>query len=79
MSKSLKEIDYLTEDVPISGQKFALISIVGPHMNQKCDVWGMKVKAVADSIEKARSLSARLVKADPDLIFIQSKLESSFL
>ena len=58
--------DWLTEDSPITGQKFALVSIVGPHINQKCDVWGMKIKYVADSIEKAKAMSARLVKADPD-------------
>jgi uncharacterized protein (UPF0335 family) len=67
----MKYQDFLSEDLPISGQNFALITIVGPHMNQKCDVWGMKVKGIADTLERAKSLSARLVKADPEFdIFI---------
>lgn len=67
-----KEIDYLSEDIPIGGQKFALITIVGPNnVSQKCDVWGMKIKGVADTLEKAKSMSSRLVKADPEFdIFI---------
>lgn len=59
-----KVIDYLSEDPPISGQKFALVSIVGPHMPQKCDVWGMKIRGVADSVEKAKSMSKRLITID---------------
>jgi hypothetical protein len=39
MSKQTKTIDYLGEDEPIQSQKYALISIVGPHMKQKRDVW----------------------------------------
>jgi hypothetical protein len=66
MSSKNNIVDYLSEDSPIAGQKFALISIIGPHMNQKCDVYGLKVKGVADSIEKAKAMSARLVKADPE-------------
>ena len=67
MSKNSKKvIDYLSEDAPVSGQKYALISIVGPHMPQKCDVWGMKVKGVADSLERAKAMSAKLIKSDPE-------------
>ena len=65
MSKT-KLVYWLSEDKIVPGQKYALISIVGPHLPQKCSVWGMKVKYVADSLEKAKAMSARLVKADPE-------------
>jgi chromosome segregation ATPase len=61
-----KAIDYLTEDPPIPSQKYALISIVGPHMRQKCDVWGLKIRGVADSLETAKSLTKRIMKLDKD-------------
>lgn len=62
MSKNT--IDYLFEDPPVDGQRFALVSIVGPHMNQKCDVWGMKVRSVAATIEEAKRVVQRLMTID---------------
>jgi len=59
-----KVIDYLSEDIEISGQKYALISIVGPHLPQKCDVWGLKVRGVADSVEEAKQMTKRIMKFD---------------
>ena len=66
MSKENLEnsIDYLFEDPPIPSQQYALISIVGPHMPQKCDVWGLKVRAVAGSIEEAKKLSQKILRVD---------------
>lgn len=61
---SKKTIDYLFEDPPISHQRFALISIVGPHMPQKCDTWGIKIRGVAESIEKAKAMTQKLMKID---------------
>jgi chromosome segregation ATPase len=61
-----KAIDYLTEDAPIQSQKYALISIVGPHMRQKCDVWGLKIRGVADSLDNAKALTKRIMKLDKD-------------
>ena len=61
---SKKTIDYLFEDPPISNQRFALISIVGPHVPQKCDTWGIKVRGVAESIEKAKAMTQKLMKID---------------
>jgi hypothetical protein len=63
---SKREIDYLSEDAPINGQKYALISIVGPHLTQKCDVWGLKVKGVSETLENAKNMCKRLIKADPE-------------
>ena len=66
MSKVNKTIDYLSEDTPIPSQKYALITIVGPHMRQKCDIWGLKIRGVADSMENAKALAQRLMKRDKD-------------
>lgn len=57
-------IDYLFEDPPVPNQKFALISIVGPNMHQKCDVWGLKIRGVAENIEKSKALCKKLMKID---------------
>ena len=65
MSKGkAKVIDYLFEDPEITNQKYALVSIVGPHMPQKCDVWGLKVRGAADSLENAKALCKRLLRID---------------
>lgn len=63
MSKG-KTIDYLFEDPEITNQKYALVSIVGPHMPQKCDVWGLKIRGTADSLESAKALCKRLLRID---------------
>jgi hypothetical protein len=61
---STKTIDFLFEDPPISGQKYALVTIVGPHMKQKCDVWGLKVRGFADTNEKAKLMAQKLMRID---------------
>ena len=61
-----KAIDYLVEDQPIPNQKYALISIVGPNMRQKCDVWGLKVRGVADSLDSAKILTKKIMTYDKD-------------
>ena len=65
MSKN-KVIDYLVEDPPIPTQKYALISIVGPNMRQKCDVWGLKIRGVADSLDSAKALTKKIMRLDKD-------------
>lgn len=64
MSKEENSIDYLFEDPPIPNQQYALVSIVGPHMPQKCDVWGLKVRGTADTLEKAKNMSQKILKID---------------
>jgi hypothetical protein len=59
-----KTIDFLFEDPEIPSQKYALISIVGPHMKQKCNVWGLKIRGVADTIDAAKNLCKRLLRID---------------
>ncbi len=61
-----KEIDYLYEDPEVPGQKYGLISIVGPNMPQKCDVWGLKIRGVTDSMDKAKKMTQKLMKIDED-------------
>lgn len=63
MSKG-KEIDYLFEDPPIPSQRYALVTIIGPHMPQKCDVWGLKVRGTAETIDKARAMAQKLMRVD---------------
>jgi hypothetical protein len=66
MSKENLEnsIDYLFEDPPIPSQQYALISIVGPHMPQKCDTWGLKIRGTSDTLEKAKSMCQKILKID---------------
>jgi hypothetical protein len=59
--------DMLSEDPYINGQAVALISIIGPHMRQKCDVWGIKIKGTASSEEEADKMGKRLQALDPDI------------
>jgi hypothetical protein len=33
-------------------------------MPQKCDIWGLKIRGVADTLEKAKQLSQRILKID---------------
>ena len=64
LQKKEKTLDYLFEDPPLQSQKFALVTIVGPNMPQKCDVWGVKVRGVAGSIEEAKRLSQKILRID---------------
>lgn len=57
-------IDYLFEDPSITGQTYALISIVGPHMPQKCDVWGLKIRGVVNTLDQAKSQTQKLMNID---------------
>jgi hypothetical protein len=59
-----KNIDYLFEDPPITGQNYALVSIVGPHMPQKCDVWGLKIRGVVNTLDQAKSQTQKLMTID---------------
>lgn len=57
-------IDYLFEDPEIPSQRYSLVSIVGPHMSQKCDVWGLKIRGCAETVDEAKSKVSRLMKID---------------
>lgn len=64
LQKKEKVLDYLFEDPPLQNQKFALVSIVGPNMPQKCDIWGLKIRGVAGTIEEAKKLSQKILRID---------------
>lgn len=64
VEKKEKVLDYLFEDPPLANQKFALVSIVGPNMPQKCDIWGLKLRGVAGTIEEAKRLSQKILRID---------------
>lgn len=59
-----KTIDYLTEDRPIPGQKYALISIVGPNYKQNCDIYGIKIRGFASTEGEAKKLTQSIMKYD---------------
>jgi len=67
------KIDYLSEDIPISGQKFCLLSFVSPTGNQKSDINGLKVRGSFDTLEEANKKANELRSIDPDFdVYIAS-------
>lgn len=73
-----REIDYLPEDNSIPGQRYALLSIVGPHMRQKCDTWGIKVRGVVDTIDQAKALSKKIINYDNDFDIFTAEVGKFF-
>jgi hypothetical protein len=59
-----KEIDYLLEDRPIPGQKYALISIVGPNYKQDCEIYAVKIRGFASSSSEAKKLTESIMRYD---------------
>lgn len=57
-------IDYLNEDPPVRGQRYALISIIGPHITPKSDTWGIKVKCTTNTIEEAQDQAKKMSALD---------------
>jgi len=64
MSDKKTKIDHLTEDEPISGQKFVLLSIVTPELIKNCSVRGIKIRGVYGTEQEARSKASELQKKD---------------
>ena len=58
------KIDYLPEDRPIRGQKYCLVSVVGPKYNQKCDVYAAKVRGFASTKSEADQMVKNIMKYD---------------
>jgi len=59
-----KVIDHLPEDQLIPSQQFALVSIVGPGMKGKCDVYGLKVRGISSTLDEAKGMSKRIMEYD---------------
>lgn len=61
-----KYVDYLFEDPEIPSQRWALLTIIGPNMPQKCDVYGVKLRGNYPTEEIAREHMLSLSDMDPD-------------
>lgn len=59
------KIDYLTEDEPILGQKYVLLSMVTPELVKNCTVRGIKIRGVFGNEDNARAKALELQKIDP--------------
>ena len=64
MTEKVTKIDHLTEDEPISGQKFVLLSIVTPELIKNCTVRGIKIRGVYGTEQDARVKATELQKKD---------------
>lgn len=59
-------VDHLEEDlIVLPGQRFALVSFVGPASRQKTDQCGMKIRGVFATKEEATAHVRRLQQFDP--------------
>ena len=59
-------VDFLQGDTNlISGQKYALISVVSPDGNQKNKSCAVKIKAVFETVEEAQISAKKMQAADP--------------
>jgi len=66
-----KEIDYLTEDKPLSGQNWVCLSFLSPEGVRNCKVRGIKVRGVFSTKEEADKRAKDLQEEDPDFhIFV---------
>ena len=60
------QIDCLSEDAPISGQRFVLLSFISPEGIMNCKIRGLKVRGVYDDLGKAQKAAAKLRDIDKD-------------
>ena len=57
--------DYLEKDsIRVSGQEYAIISVISPKSRQKADNLAVKIKGVFSNIDEAKKHAAKLQKAD---------------
>lgn len=61
-------------DPKVAGQKYALLSFIGPHAHQKCDVLGLKIRGSYDSEDDARQAAKRLQSIDPNFDILIGKV-----
>lgn len=61
-------------DPKVAGQKFVLLSFIGPDARQKCDVLGLKVRGSYDSEDDARQAAKRLQTIDPNFDILIGKV-----
>lgn len=62
---SPKTVDYLDEDIiTIPGQRFVLLSFVGPEEPKADSIFAIKIRGAFDSLEAADRHAKRLMEAD---------------
>ena len=66
INKEYTEIDYLDEDDPITGQKFACLSFLSPEGILNCKIRGLKVRGVYNTREEADARAKYLQSVDPN-------------
>lgn len=64
--KSIRKIDYLTEDKPIPGQTYVCMSFLSPEGIRNCKVRGLKIRGVYGTREAADAQAKQLQSEDPD-------------
>lgn len=65
-SASASKTSVLTEDWSLPpGQRFALISVVGPDQRQRTEKYGIKIRGVFNTREEAEAYVKNLIKIDP--------------
>jgi len=64
--KNTKYIDHLTEDNPISSQKWVCMSFLSPEGIKNCSVRGIKIRGVYADREDADNRAKELQELDPD-------------
>lgn len=65
-SNQEKKTSFLTRDhVTVPGQKYALVSFVGPSMNQKTDKYGLKIRGCFSTPEEAQAHVKEIMDIDP--------------
>lgn len=65
-NKEYKEVDYLEEDKPLSGQSFCCVSFLSPEGIMNCNIRGLKIRGVYDTYDEAVKRAEHLQKVDPD-------------
>lgn len=56
----------LTRDsITVPGQRFALVSFVGPSLNQKAEKYGLKIRGCFNTAEEAQAHVKQLMEVDP--------------
>lgn len=67
----MREIDNLTEDPAIQGQKYVCLSFVSPEGIQGCTIRTLKIRGVYAKYEQAQERAKYLQETDPDFnVFI---------
>jgi hypothetical protein len=62
--KEVKE-DVLTEDPKITGQKYAIVSMVSPeNIRNRCDVFAFKIRCVCKDMNEVKKMKERFMKLD---------------